>query len=204
MFPLGEPQLLGRVIHRAVVEDAVVVDEAAEAVGPLARDPVDHEAAVGRAKGANAVAVEEVVAVERRREAQLEVLERLAAPVARDAVRERLAVAGRTVEIDHHGGEPLPGVGLRVPAVMEAVGKAALRAAVDEKCHRVLLAALHARGLHDEAINGIAAGALEGELLELAHGHARERARAEVRDAAAVAGAGIKDVEFVGRSQVIH
>src|SRR3546814_12336249 len=52
MIPFVEPELLGLERHRAQVEDAVVLDEAFEAVGPLARDPVHHIAAIGGAERA--------------------------------------------------------------------------------------------------------------------------------------------------------
>src|SRR5690606_30394924 len=118
------------------------------------------------AQRAGAVAVEEVVAVERRGPALLQVLQRLAAPVAADGVGEGLAIAGRAVEVDHDHRVALAGVGLRVPAVAPAVAEAALRAAVDQERHRVALAGLVVPGLDHVAVDRGAAGALEAELLE--------------------------------------
>ena len=87
-------------------------DEAAEAVR-LARDPVDHVAAVRGAERADALAVEERVLRERVVEALDQVLVGLAAPVVADRVGEGLAVAGRAVEVDHDRRVARAGVGLR-------------------------------------------------------------------------------------------
>ena len=46
VLPFSEPQLLGGVVHRALVEDSGVVDDALEPVRPVAGDPVLHEAAI--------------------------------------------------------------------------------------------------------------------------------------------------------------
>src|SRR5690606_6143181 len=114
----------------AGVEHAVVVDQALPGSVPVAGDPVDHVAAVAGAQGAGTVAVQEGVLLLRGRPALLQVLQRLAAPVATDRIGEGLAVAGGTVEVDHHHRIALARVGLRGPAVAPAVAEAALRAAV--------------------------------------------------------------------------
>src|SRR5437763_9683966 len=44
-LPLREPQLLGGVIHHALVEEAVVIDDATEAIRPVALDQVLMEPA---------------------------------------------------------------------------------------------------------------------------------------------------------------
>src|SRR6185295_19957813 len=77
-------------------------------------------------------------------QALAEVLERFAAPILRDRVGERLAVAGRAVEVDHHRRVAGTGIDLRVPAVVEVVLERALRAAVDQEGDRVLPARLEA------------------------------------------------------------
>src|SRR3954471_22237161 len=110
-----------------------MLDDALEPVGPIALDPVHHIAAIGAAERAGIAGVELRIERGGRGEAGLEVLERLAAPVAVDAVGEGLAVAGRAVEIDRHpavigGGEQF-GVPRRGPAVAER----ARRPAMDEQ-----------------------------------------------------------------------
>src|SRR5688572_5531763 len=102
LLPLGEPQFFGRVAHHALVEHAVVRDEALPRLLPVAGDPVDHEAAVRGTERAGLVAVEEVELLLRRRPALLQVFQRAVAPVLADRIGERLAVTGRTVEVDHH------------------------------------------------------------------------------------------------------
>jgi hypothetical protein len=118
-----------------------------EAVGPVAGDPVDHVAAVAGAERRDAARRPSRVLLQRGGEALLQVLERLAAPVAVDRVGERLAVAGGAVEVDHHRRVAGAGVGLRVPAVVEVVAERALRPAVDQERHRVLLRGIEIDGL---------------------------------------------------------
>src|SRR5690606_31257312 len=96
---------------------------------------------------------------------------RAVTPVLADRVGDGLAVADRPVEIDHHRGIALPGIGLRIPAVAPAVAEAALRAAVDQERHRVFLARLVVPGLDHVAVHGVAVPAGEAELLVVAEGH---------------------------------
>ena len=49
-----------------------------------------------------------------------------------DGVGKGLAIAGRSVEIDHHHGIAGAGIGLGVPAIVEKVAKGSLRAAMDQ------------------------------------------------------------------------
>src|SRR5690606_9329816 len=130
VLPLGEPQLFGHVRHAARVEDAGVIDQTPERLVPYAGYPVDHVTAIGSAECAHALAVQPGKLLERRSQALLQVLERLAAPVLTDGVRERLAVTGRTVEIDEDRRIARTRVGLRVPAIAPAVAERPLRAAV--------------------------------------------------------------------------
>ena len=135
---------------------------------PVAGDPVDHVAAVAGAERAGLVAVEEGVLLLRRGPALLQVFQRAVAPVLADRVGERLAVAGRAVEVDHHHRVALAGIGLRIPAVAPAVAEAALRAAVDQERDRILLAFLVVPRLDHVAVHGVAVPALELELLVVA------------------------------------
>ena len=116
VLPFGEPQFLGGVVHRALVEDTGVVDDALEPVRPVAGDPVLHEAAIGCAERTGACAVQPVVSGERGIEAFLQIDERFAAPILADGIGERLTVAGRTVEIDEHDAVARARIDLRVPA----------------------------------------------------------------------------------------
>src|SRR6267142_446747 len=129
-LPLGKPQLLGGVVHRALVEQAVVVDDATEAIRPMALDPVHHEAPVGGTERTDTLPVEPRVLLDRGRESLLQVDEGLPAPVAADGVGESLAVTGRAVEVDHHHRVAAAGEGLRVPAVGPQVPEAHLGVAV--------------------------------------------------------------------------
>ena len=84
--PLGKPQLFGGVIEAAHVEEAVMLHQAVELVGPFPRYPVHHVTAIAGTHRACPVAVDLGILLQCRRKAQLEVFERLASPVAIDAV----------------------------------------------------------------------------------------------------------------------
>src|SRR3546814_19427873 len=73
------------------------------------------------------------------RSAFLQVFKRFAAPVAGDRIGERLAVAGRTVKVDEHDRVTHAGVARRVPAVLEVIAHAALRAAMDDDRDRIYI-----------------------------------------------------------------
>jgi len=93
-------------------------------------------ATVGAAEPAHLVAVELRVVGEGEGEALLKILERPAAPILADRVREGLAVTGRTMEIDADRGIAGRGEQARVPAVRPGVAEGALRPAVDEEGDR--------------------------------------------------------------------
>src|SRR6056297_3180973 len=167
-LPLRKPELLRSVVHAAVVEHAAVVDQALEGIRPGPGDPVDHVASITRAQCAGPPAVQEGIAVTNRGPAFAQVFQGLAAPVSADAVREGLAVARRAVEIDEHHGIALAGVGLRIPAIVKAVAHAALRPAVDDEGHGIVLALFEAHRLDHPATDRIAVRARKTELLVLA------------------------------------
>ena len=170
VLPLGEPELLGGIAHAEGVEDAVVIDQAFERAGPVAGDPVDHIAAVGRSQRAGLVAVEEGVAFPGKGPALLQVFQRAVAPVLADRIGEGLAVAGRTVEIDHHHRIARPGIGRGVPAPGPGIAERALRPAMDDEGDRILPALDIAGRLDDIAVHRLAVPAGEAELLGLAEG----------------------------------
>ena len=161
-LPLGEPEFLRRAVGRDGVEEAVVRDEAFEAVR-VAENPVHHEAAVARAERGLAVLVDEGVGFLRVVEARHEVAVGLAAPVAADLVGERLAVAGRAVGVDHDDDVAVGGEEFGVPAVGPTVAPRALGSAVDEELDRVFLGGVEARGLEQEALDLGVVRAAEGE-----------------------------------------
>jgi len=63
---------------------------------------------------------------------------------------------------------------------MEVVRHRALRPAVDQKCHRILLVRIEIRRFDDVAMDGFAVPALERELLGLAHLDALQRCGVEI------------------------
>src|ERR1700730_8564456 len=94
-----KPQLFGRVVHRAIVEDTVVANQALETVRPLPCNPIDHVAAIRCAQRAHVVWIEPRIGLECRVQTKLEILQGLAAPIAADGIGKRLTVAGRAVKI---------------------------------------------------------------------------------------------------------
>ena len=152
-----------------------MIDDATEAIRPVALDPVHHEAAVGGAERADALPVEPRILRERGRESLLQIDEGLAAPVAADGVGERLAVTGRAVKVDHHHRITAAGEGLRIPAVGPQVPEAHLRTAVHHERDRISPAGLEPVGLHHVAVHALIVPALEAELREVAHATAGEQ-----------------------------
>ena len=204
VLPLGEPQLFGRVVREPFVEIAVVSHEALEPVGPIPRDPVDHVAAVARPQRGDVGPVHPRVLREGRVEPFLQILERLAAPVSVDRVGERLAVAGRAVEIDHDRSVAAAGVGLRVPAIVKVVAERALRAAVNQEGDRVLLGGVEIHGLDDVGVDRVALCALERELLGLAHPRGRQPRFVDRRERLAVSAVRSNGVHFRRALQAVE
>ena len=203
VVPFREPQLFSRVVHRAVVEEPGVVHEAAEGVRPVARDPVDHVAAVGAAERAGAAAVEPGIPFGGGSQALLEILERLAAPVAADRVGECLAIAGRAVEIDEQDAIARAGEHLRIPAIAPGIRHARLRPAVDDERDRIARAGLPVPGLQRVAVDLVAARAVEGELLGLAEPHLRQPRGIDLRQRARRR-ATVDQVQVRGRGQALQ
>src|SRR5690242_16283238 len=98
-----------------------MLDDALEAIGPIALDPVHHIAAVGTAERAGIVRLELWIMRRREGEALLEILERPAAPVPVDRILESLPVAGAPMEIDADGRIARSAEQPRVPAEGPAV-----------------------------------------------------------------------------------
>ncbi len=204
VLPLAEPQFLGGVAHGAVVEHAVVVDQALPRLVPVAGHPVHHVAAVAGAQRAGLVAVEEFVLLLRRSPALLQVFQRAVAPVLADRIGERLAVAGGTVKVDHHHRVALAGVGLRIPAVAPAVAEAALRPAVDQERDRIGLAGLVVVRLDHVAVHGLAVPALELELRVVAEGHVRQLFAGAGGDRARMLAIGVGDEHLVAALEAVE
>jgi hypothetical protein len=151
-----------------------MVHQAAESIRPVSRDPVHHVAAVGTAECAGPVTGQPRIALERGGEALLQILERLATPIAADRVRERLAVTGRAVKIDERGRVARARINLRIPAITPGVCETRLRATVHDEGNRVGLARLPVPGLDDISEHRFAARAGEAELLRLTEPHVGE------------------------------
>jgi hypothetical protein len=82
IFMLLEQQLIGVVIHHKGVEYAVMINQALPRFVPNACDPIRHVAAIACAKRAGTVAIKKAKLIQRRLPTTLQILQRLAAPVA--------------------------------------------------------------------------------------------------------------------------
>ena len=107
------------------------------------------------------------------------------------------------MEIDHHHRIALARICLRVPAIAPAIAEAALRTAVDQERHGILLARLVVPRLDHVAMHGLAVPANEIELFVLAPGHVRQHLAGARGDRAqrslAVGAAGVDDVAALHR-----
>jgi hypothetical protein len=140
-----------------------VRDQAAEAVG-VARDPVDHVAAVRGAGGAGAALLDEGLLLDRVDELH-QVLVDLASPVSGDIVDEGLAVAGRAARVGQRDQMAARREQRRVPAVRPRVLPRALRSAVDQHDQGVLALGIEPGRPVEEAVHARARGALGLEVL---------------------------------------
>src|SRR5207249_2618684 len=102
-----------------------------------ARDPVDHVAAVGCARGAHAGRID-VWEPRHDVEAFHHVLEWVVAPMLGDRIGELLAVAGRAVKVDGRYDVAARGEHGVVPARAPVVGPRPLWAPVDQVDERIL------------------------------------------------------------------
>ncbi len=178
------------------------VDEALEAVGPLAGDPVHHVAAVGSAQRAHAIAVQPRILFERRRESELQILERFAAPVAADRIGERLAVAGGAVEIDHHHGIAGAGESLCVPSPMPDVSQLPCGPPCTTNATGYFPLRLKSEGFHDVAEHILVVPAAEVELLVRAEFTVGERGLIEVSEVAGFAAGESHGVQVGGIREI--
>ena len=181
-----------------------MVDQAAESVGPVAGDPIDHVATIRSSESGNAVAIHPGIAGKRSRQALLQIHQRLAAPIVGDGISERLAVANRAVEIDHHHRVAGTGVGLGVPAIVEVVAEGPLRTAVDQEGDRVALSRIEVDRLEDIRVHRLVVPTVERELLGLAHLCHGHLGVIEVSNAKAIAAVHLDAVELHRRAQMVE
>ena len=126
----------------------------------------------------------------------------LAAPFHLDAALELLAVAGRAARVGEEHRPAVRGVDLELVEPVEAVH--AGRPAVNAQHHRILLAALPADRLHEEAVDVPAVGALERHALDRRRAAAASTAPRSDASAASRCGRQIGDVEIVEMRRIVH
>ena len=183
-LPVGEPELLGGAAHAHRVEHPVVRDQALEPIG-VAGGPVDHVAAVARARGAHAGRVH-VRQARDHIEALHEVLVGPVSPVLRHGVGERLAEARRAVAVHHHHHVAAGGEHLVIPARAPVVGPRGLGAAVEQVHHGVLLRRVETRRSEQPSEHRVAARAREAERLQRPHVERRHPGVGVMRERPAV------------------
>lgn len=150
--------------HAVGGEDAVVADERAElAPEGLPREPVDHVAAVAAAEGDGAGGVDVGHVLLDVREAGFEVAAGSAAPFTVDGVEEGVAEAGGAGGVGQHDDVAGFGEDGGVPAGGPGVRPGGVGAAVDEKGEGVAFLWGEGRGPHDPGVDGVIAGAGEGD-----------------------------------------
>ena len=121
-----------------------------------------------------------------------------------DRIGERLAVAGRAVEVDEDRCVAGAGVRLRIPAIAPGIGKGRLRPAVHDERHRVAPPRVEVRGPHHVAVHGFVVRAGERELLRLADLQRGERVGIHARQLAQVAAAQRERIQLRRRFQRRH
>src|SRR5262249_55878008 len=115
-LPLRKPKLFRAAVSRFSVERAVMRNQALEAIG-MAKDPVDHVAAIAGAQSALALLVDERVGLLRVIQAVHQVNIGRSAPIFVHAINEGLSVAGAAAWINHDHYVPAGGEQLGVPAI---------------------------------------------------------------------------------------
>src|SRR2546423_3616715 len=192
------------------VARALVADEVGEAaqgdcgledVG-VSDDPVGHEAAVGAACDAEALAVNPGVFFERGLDAVHDVRVVLAAPLALYAALELLPVARRAARVAVEDGPPSRGVDLELLEPVNAV--LACGAAVDAQDQRVLLPLLPAEGLDHEAVNVPSVRALVSHALNVRELEPRPESLVEAREFSFAAAVEVGRVDVVEVLEVVR
>ena len=107
------------------------------------------------------------------------------------------------MKIDEYHREAGASVGLRIPAIVEVIAHAALRAAVDDEGHRVLLALFVAGRLDHVAVDFVVVPALERKLLVVTELDVRQAFGVELGDGFGFAGTA-DAVDLRRRIEVIH
>ena len=159
--PLGEPELLGRRVHRAEVVDPHHRGERPERV-VVPGEPHHRVAAPRPAHRPHPLAVDPGLRREPVRDG-LHVLHHLAVPVARDRGGEVLPPPGRAVRVREGDDVARSRVDLRVGAV--GVGPLHLRAAVDVHDRGVLLPGVEVVRLDEEDLDLLPRRAVDVDLL---------------------------------------
>ena len=107
------------------------------------------------------------------------------------------------MKIDEHGSKALPGIGLRIPAVVEMVAKAALRPAMNQKRDRILPAFAEPGRFDHVAIHLRLAGAGKRELLIIPHFDVLQLRGGKAGQLPGLGAAGIQREKFSRRLQVV-
>ena len=166
-IPLGKPELFGNAILAYQVERARHRDERLEAVR-VARDPVHHVAAVGRARGADPFTVnvgqgDEVI------QPLHDVLVALTAPILADRVHELLPESFAPVKVGDEDHVARRRECLHVPVRVPVIEEGRLGAAVYHHDRGVDLLRIESGRFYDKGLYLCPSGALVPHILGPVH-----------------------------------
>ena len=165
--PVGEPHLFGFDVLLLGVVNAVVGDEALEALVVVAGQPVDAVTAEAGAHGTHAVAVGVGLAGQVVDGAEV-VEHALAGVVARYLLKPLHAKTGQTAAVGGNDDVVVGGHYLEVPAITPELADGRLRAALAEEEHGILARGVEVRRIDDPAELLLAIGGGHPALLDLA------------------------------------
>src|SRR5581483_2123236 len=137
----------------------------------VAENPVGHVSAVACSQRALAVFIDKWIMLLGIIEPLHQIFKRCAAPIAIDGIDEFLSIASRAVKVNHDDNISVSCKEFRIPAIAPVIAPGSLRAAVDEKFHRVFLDGVEVRRLNEETFDFVVVGASEPEGLEGRHGN---------------------------------
>src|SRR5882672_3583193 len=158
-FPISKPKLFGRAVHTLEVVNAVMRDEYLETearIVVVSLDPIDHVAAVTRAGRANAILVDELIALNKIRGAVHDVDVSFATPVTADLVYKSLTIPGRAARVRAKYDVAVVSEHLLVPTIAPVVVPGALRATVNQNNERILFVRVEVGRFDYETMNPFA------------------------------------------------
>src|SRR5579864_18094 len=165
----------------------------------MAQKPVDHVSAITRPQSAFPLLVHKWIGFFHVVQPPHQVYERLPSPIAIDAINEGLPVACGATRIDHHHQIAIRRQQLSVPAIAPFVTPRTLWTTVDQELHRILLAGIESRRLHQEAFHLRAFGPCKPEWFQRLHRHLRQHSVIQMAELFRLVRSECQLIDFVRR-----